>query len=111
MTSIFSKLAFILGLVVCIPAILILLATSFNVSETNPLAIITFAAAAISSVPELPLQNIVYWLGIPVVLPAISIILGIIGIKKDELKKKYAFIGIGLISISLVMHLLMGTYA
>lgn len=110
MKSFYSKISFLLGLVVFAPAVLILLATSLNVSESNPLAIITFAAAAISSLPEVPFQSLVYWLGVPVVLPLIAIVLGIVGIRKNEPYKRYGFIGIGLIVASLVMHLLMGTY-
>lgn len=110
MKSFYSKISFLLGLVVFVPAICILLATSLNVSESNPLAIFTFVLAAVSSIPEMPFQNFVYWLGTPVVVPTISIILGIIGIRKNEPYKRYAFIGIGLIAASLVLHLLMGTY-
>jgi uncharacterized membrane protein YhaH (DUF805 family) len=105
MKSPFSLSSFIIGLIVFVPAVIITVATLIDASESHPLSVIGFPIIAIANIPEMPIGDFVGNIGFPIVLPTIAVVLGILGIRKNEQKKRLAVSGIALVAVSIAMYL------
>jgi len=76
-----------------------------DLPETHSLAPILFPLVLLLYLPDYPLGYLPQILGVPIVLPLLSIIFALIGLRKREGKRFFSIIGIILIAISAFLFL------
>lgn len=107
MKSPFSIAALVCGIALFAAAALVFTATVLNASESDPLAIVAFLLVAIVNIPEMPVGMLVSNIGFPVVLPAVTVILGVFGVQRNEPRRQLAITGIVLAGLSIGLYLLL----
>lgn len=103
--SIFAIIAFMVSLLVIVPAMFILLIDALGLPETHPLSIIAFPVVALASAPEYPLLAVSQFFGFPVVLPLIALTLATISLARNELNKPMAAVSILFVVFSIAAYL------
>ena len=100
-SSKFSIISFVISFLVLIQALIAFV----DLPETYSLAPILFPLVLLLYLPDYPLGYLPQILGVPIVLPLLSIIFALVGLRKGENKKIFSIIGIILIVISTFLFL------
>jgi hypothetical protein len=98
-----ALVSLIAGIMVLVPAALILVIDGLGLGESHPLAVAAFPIILIFSLPEAPIQAFNVPFSFPIVVPLVSYLCAVASIARKESKKKLAITGIVLTTISLAI--------
>ncbi len=99
----FALVSLIAGIMLIIPAVLILVIDGLGLGESHPLVMVAFPVIAILYMVEAPLQMLNVPIAFPVILPLVSYLCGIAGITRKEPKRNFAIAGIVLTTVSMAI--------
>ena len=97
----FAIISFVISLLVFVQAIIAFV----DIPETHPLAPILFTIVLLIYLPDYPLGYLPQYLGFPVILPVLSVVLTVISFWRKEDKKIFSVMSLILILISLLLFL------
>ena len=100
-SSKFSIISFVVSFLVLIQALIAFV----DLPETHSLAPILFPLVLLLYLPDYPLGYLSQILGVPIVLPLLSIIFALFGIRKKEGKKIFSITSVILVVISVFLFL------
>lgn len=101
----YAIIAFVLSLMVIVPAILIFLAEYFHLSVSHPLAGLVFWIGMITYLPEMPLGGLIQHFGFPVVLPLLTVVFAGGSLIVRESRKRLAITSIVLVILGVLIYL------